>query len=122
MVPYALAAINKDPALQRIRFDLVPAKIKEEDFWCSYFYRVYMIKQAYNVVDDESDNVLVSKEESTVEGALDDVSLELSTDDITEELKRELENFDLEISDDGDIPTDTEPVQVDDEEAKVETE
>ena len=31
---------------QEMRFKLVPKKIKEEDFWRNYFYRVSLIKQS----------------------------------------------------------------------------
>ncbi|GBC00503.1 hypothetical protein RclHR1_03880013 [Rhizophagus clarus] len=41
----ALAALNADPNLKRMRFDLVPAYVQEPIFWRNYFYRVSIIKQ-----------------------------------------------------------------------------
>jgi len=44
--PIALATLEADPMLRDMRFKLVPKKIKEEDFWRNYFYRVSLIKQS----------------------------------------------------------------------------
>jgi len=44
--PIALATLEADPMLREMRFKLVPKKIKEEDFWRNYFYRVSLIKQS----------------------------------------------------------------------------
>ncbi|CAG8522858.1 5529_t:CDS:2 [Paraglomus brasilianum] len=43
--PTAMAVLEHDPELSRLRFQLVPAKIEEEMFWRNYFYRVSLIKQ-----------------------------------------------------------------------------
>ncbi|KRZ11130.1 Regulator of G-protein signaling rgs-2 [Trichinella zimbabwensis] len=43
-VSQAEAALKADPNLEKIRFRLVPRKIKEEEFWRNYFYRVYLVK------------------------------------------------------------------------------
>eukprot|EP01135_Chromosphaera_perkinsii_P008105 Nk52_evm21s1129 gene=Nk52_evmTU21s1129 len=42
----ALATLKEDPELQARRFELVPKKLSEEDFWKNYFYRVSLIKQS----------------------------------------------------------------------------
>ncbi|XP_076445130.1 synapse-associated protein 1-like isoform X2 [Babylonia areolata] len=44
--PIALATLQEDPNLQKMRFELVPKKITEENFWRNYFYRVSLIKQS----------------------------------------------------------------------------
>uniref|UniRef100_A0A1D1Y3T3 Synapse-associated protein 1 n=1 Tax=Anthurium amnicola TaxID=1678845 RepID=A0A1D1Y3T3_9ARAE len=41
----AMAALNADPNLNRMRFELVPAYVQEPIFWRNYFYRVSLIKQ-----------------------------------------------------------------------------
>ncbi|RIA81958.1 hypothetical protein C1645_836138 [Glomus cerebriforme] len=41
----AMAALNADPNLNRMRFELVPAHVQEPTFWKNYFYRVSLIKQ-----------------------------------------------------------------------------
>ncbi|XP_070189867.1 synapse-associated protein 1-like isoform X2 [Littorina saxatilis] len=44
--PIALATLQEDPNLQKMRFELVPKKTTEENFWRNYFYRVSLIKQS----------------------------------------------------------------------------
>ncbi|CAF1403943.1 unnamed protein product [Adineta ricciae] len=44
--PVALATLEADENLKRMRFELVPKKITEEAFWRNYFYRVSLIKQS----------------------------------------------------------------------------
>ncbi|XP_013414771.1 synapse-associated protein 1 isoform X4 [Lingula anatina] len=44
--PVAMATLQEDPNLQKMRFDLVPKQMKEENFWRNYFYRVSLIKQS----------------------------------------------------------------------------
>lgn len=44
-----LAAIKKDKDLEKLRYKLVPRKMSEYDFWRTYFYKVGIIKVAYNL-------------------------------------------------------------------------
>ncbi|BFZ09761.1 hypothetical protein BsWGS_12799 [Bradybaena similaris] len=44
--PIALATLQEDPNLQKMRFDLVPKLVNEETFWRNYFYRVSLIRQS----------------------------------------------------------------------------
>ncbi|KAF2882886.1 hypothetical protein ILUMI_23272 [Ignelater luminosus] len=44
--PVAMAIMEQDPNLEKMRFDLVPKIISEENFWKNYFYRVSLICQA----------------------------------------------------------------------------
>ncbi|CAB4014703.1 Hypothetical predicted protein [Paramuricea clavata] len=46
MFPVALATLDEDPELKKMRFNLVPKKVKETTFWRNYFYRVSLIKQS----------------------------------------------------------------------------
>ncbi|XP_078538682.1 synapse-associated protein 1-like [Lissotriton helveticus] len=44
--PAAMVMLREDLILNRMRYELVPKRIKEEDFWRNYFYRVSLIKQS----------------------------------------------------------------------------
>jgi len=44
-------AMEKDPNLQKLRFNLVPKVISENEFWKNYFYRIYAIKKSYDILD-----------------------------------------------------------------------
>lgn len=44
--PTALAIMNEDKELEKMRFELVPKIITEESFWRNYFYRVSLICHA----------------------------------------------------------------------------
>ncbi|XP_058449968.1 synapse-associated protein of 47 kDa isoform X3 [Malaya genurostris] len=46
LYPIALAIMNEDKELEKMRFELVPKIITEENFWRNYFYRVSLICQA----------------------------------------------------------------------------
>uniref|UniRef100_T1JJR8 BSD domain-containing protein n=1 Tax=Strigamia maritima TaxID=126957 RepID=T1JJR8_STRMM len=46
MHPIAQATLAEDENLQKMRFELVPKCINEENFWKNYFYRVSLIKQS----------------------------------------------------------------------------
>ncbi|CAG8555738.1 2771_t:CDS:2 [Ambispora leptoticha] len=41
----AMAVLNADPNLNRMRFELVPSQVQEPTFWRNYFYRISLIKQ-----------------------------------------------------------------------------
>ncbi|CAG8440462.1 3451_t:CDS:10 [Ambispora gerdemannii] len=41
----AMAVLNADPNLNRMRFELVPSQVQEPIFWRNYFYRISLIKQ-----------------------------------------------------------------------------
>jgi hypothetical protein len=43
-IQFAVAALAADPALDPMRFRLVPSKVKEEQFWRNYFYRVSLLR------------------------------------------------------------------------------
>ncbi|VVC35521.1 Hypothetical protein CINCED_3A024913 [Cinara cedri] len=47
--PIAMAILAEDPNLEKMRFDLVPKVINEENFWQNYFYRVNLICNASNL-------------------------------------------------------------------------
>lgn len=49
----ALALLEVDSSLKDMRFQLVPKVSKEEDFWRNYFYRVSLLKQNAEPIEDE---------------------------------------------------------------------
>merc|ERR1740131_338413 len=79
---HALVLLQEDPKLQQLRYELVPKKIKEDDFWRNYFYRVGLLKQSFelsNNLASEPDkpsipdiNPLVEDENITSTGEQDD--------------------------------------------------
>ncbi|XP_029843485.2 synapse-associated protein 1 isoform X1 [Ixodes scapularis] len=46
MSPVAMALLQEDSNLEKMRFEIVPKLIPESDFWRNYFYRVSLIKQS----------------------------------------------------------------------------
>ena len=48
----ALAVLEHDPNLTEMRFQLVPKVTKEVDFWRNYFYRISLIKQSAEPLDE----------------------------------------------------------------------
>lgn len=44
--PVAMSIMEQDPNLEKMRYELVPKLITEENFWRNYFYRVSLICQA----------------------------------------------------------------------------
>lgn len=46
MYPVAKTMLKEDPALEKMRFEVVPKLINEENFWKNYFYRVSLVKQS----------------------------------------------------------------------------
>ncbi|GFQ96698.1 synapse-associated protein 1 [Trichonephila clavata] len=45
-LPVAELLLKEDPRLQKMRFELVPKRVKEEIFWRNYFYRIKLIQQS----------------------------------------------------------------------------
>ena len=90
-----------------MRFKLVPKKIKEEDFWRNYFYRVSLIKQSvalHSMSNDEGsavDNGGEGEETAEAEGdAATDLRPE-TEEEIPEwekELQRELQEYEVEMN------------------------
>ncbi|XP_072933090.1 synapse-associated protein of 47 kDa isoform X6 [Epargyreus clarus] len=59
MYPVAVAIMAEDTNLSKMRFDLVPKVITEENFWRNYFYRLSLICQA-----NEADAAAASRQAS----------------------------------------------------------
>ena len=61
----ALALIQEDPQLDAMRYELVPKRVKEHEFWRNYFYRVNLIKQSFDLKDLEQQQTSSSRIEQT---------------------------------------------------------
>lgn len=124
--PVAMATLQEDENLRKMRFELVPKQIKEDLFWRNYFYRVSLIKQSTQLTSlakkadakasgghsresssssenrDKSSPKPISKEEEdeVVVGSPSNdefVSDTFQEDDITDEdLKKEMEMLGME--------------------------
>lgn len=101
--PIALATLEADPILRDMRFKLVPKKIKEEEFWRNYFYRVSLIKQsvALHSMSTEDDKVVNAsgggEEKVELEKQIES-ALPAEEEDIPEwekELQRELQEYEV---------------------------
>ncbi|CAG9793184.1 unnamed protein product [Diatraea saccharalis] len=110
MYPVAVAIMAEDPNLEKMRFELVPKVITEENFWRNYFYRLSLICQANEAdaaaasrqpsADDSQDDKsasdsLITNEKSSQE-SIDDVkkrikSLKVDRENDDEQWEKELE-------------------------------
>lgn len=50
----AVTLLEEDPSLQKMRYELVPKKVKEDEFWRNYFYRVAIVKQSFELSESLS--------------------------------------------------------------------
>jgi len=69
---HAVVLLEADPNLQKMRYELVPKKVKEDEFWKNYFYRVGLLKQSFELSNSISTNV--KKEKSNEVAQVDDDS------------------------------------------------
>lgn len=46
---HAVVLLAEDPRLKQLRYELVPKKVKEDEFWRNYFYRVGLVKQSFEL-------------------------------------------------------------------------
>ncbi|XP_061176603.1 synapse-associated protein 1-like isoform X2 [Saccostrea echinata] len=84
MFPIAMATLQEDENLNKMRFELVPKQIKEEAFWRNYFYRVSLIKQSTQLTS------LAQETGSTGESKSSDGSRRSSTG--SQELSKKTDN------------------------------
>ncbi|XP_050313977.1 synapse-associated protein of 47 kDa isoform X3 [Anthonomus grandis grandis] len=95
--PVAMAIMEQDPNLEKMRYELVPKVIPEEEFWKNYFYRVSLICQENERSFTKRENSQVASDISSVQPIVDDRnsknqkehefvsdSLVVSKEDITE--------------------------------------
>merc|ERR1712055_208441 len=46
---HAVVLLGEDPRLREMRYELVPKKVKEDEFWRNYFYRVGLAEQSFEL-------------------------------------------------------------------------
>merc|ERR1711997_1208377 len=63
----AMALLHEDPQLEAMRYELVPKKVKEDEFWRNYFYRVSLIKQSFDLKDFEANSNTTNQPEMRTE-------------------------------------------------------
>jgi len=61
----AMALLQEDPQLEKMRYELVPKKVREDEFWRNYFYRVSLIKQSFDLKDFETENSTVTNQQNS---------------------------------------------------------
>lgn len=74
--PMALALLEVDSSLKDMRFQLVPKVSKEEDFWRNYFYRVSLLKQNAEPIEDEPVAEAQSDDKNNLSGEEDELNLD----------------------------------------------
>jgi len=82
MAPIAKAILKDDPNLEKMRYELVPKVVSEENFWRNYFYRVTLLKESMS--EDES-----GKKKR------DSIDTDDEDDKIEKELNEELKSFEV---------------------------
>ncbi|XP_076262704.1 synapse-associated protein 47kD isoform X5 [Rhynchophorus ferrugineus] len=85
--PVAMAIMEQDPNLEKMRYELVPKIISEEDFWKNYFYRVSLICQA--------NELSFMSREGDSNAAINTSSVQPIEEDWEKELEAELQDYEL---------------------------
>ncbi|PAA85678.1 hypothetical protein BOX15_Mlig032337g1 [Macrostomum lignano] len=67
--PVAMATLEVDDNLRKMRFELVPKRVKEAEFWRNYFYRVSLIRQSSQLSALARSNAAFSGSASAVAAA-----------------------------------------------------
>jgi len=88
---HALVLLEEDPRLSKMRYELVPKKVKEDEFWRNYFYRVGLVKQSFELSNSmATDNHKEKKTTSLPAPLEDDDNLNPSSGDQDDEFVSEL--------------------------------
>ncbi|XP_021964556.1 synapse-associated protein of 47 kDa isoform X2 [Folsomia candida] len=85
MLPVAKAILKEDPNLEKMRYELVPKMVSEENFWRNYFYRVMLLKGSLESESQpkKQDSIDTDEEEEVVDAELE------------KELNEELKGFEV---------------------------
>ncbi|XP_022100449.1 synapse-associated protein 1-like isoform X1 [Acanthaster planci] len=103
MFPVAMATLHEDDKLQKMRFDLVPKQIVEENFWRNYFYRVSLIKQSSQLT-----SLAASSGNSSDSGSADSGSNGKADDTPSENVKDKSGALDISVEPSATSPTEDE--------------
>ncbi|XP_072102690.1 synapse-associated protein 1-like isoform X2 [Mobula birostris] len=63
VAPVAMVMLREDELLSKMRFELVPKLIKEEQFWRNYFYRISLIERSAQLLSLAAGQPVGSREE-----------------------------------------------------------
>ncbi|XP_078279357.1 synapse-associated protein 1-like [Rhinoraja longicauda] len=63
LAPVAVTMLREDKLLSKMRFELVPKLVKEEQFWKNYFYRISLIKQSAQLLSQAAGQPENSRDE-----------------------------------------------------------
>jgi len=87
---HALVLLEEDPRLRQMRYELVPKKVKEDEFWRNYFYRVGLVKQSFELSNSMATDSHKEKKTSLPGPLEDDDNLNPSGADQDDEFVSEL--------------------------------
>ncbi|XP_071955814.1 synapse-associated protein 1-like isoform X2 [Antedon mediterranea] len=107
--PVAMAMLQEDPNLTKMRFELVPKSVSEEHFWRNYFYRVSLIKQSSqltSLASAKASNGENGKQDGTIK---DDSTTESSKIESTPPIAIEIKANETEEDSLADLPPDSPP-------------
>ena len=100
--PLALAILEKDPNLVDMRFQLVPKVTKEEAFWKNYFYRISLIKQNAEPLDEPVIIIpVISETDSITEDEFASEEVGEVVPEWEKELHDELQEYEVVEEDEG---------------------
>lgn len=106
--PIALAILEHDNNLVEMRFQLVPKVTKEVDFWKNYFYRISLIKQSAEPIeeaikeDESSESPSITEEFASEElGTKNADGTDADVPHWEKELHDELQEYEVVEGDDG---------------------
>jgi len=76
---HAVVLLQEDQKLQKMRYELVPKRVKEDDFWRNYFYRVGLAKQSFELCDSLTTTTTPAQSSSRSRPLSDDSDSHLPT-------------------------------------------
>ncbi|KAF8784779.1 Synapse-associated protein 1 like protein [Argiope bruennichi] len=91
MYPVAETMLKEDPALEKMRFEIVPKLINEENFWRNYFYRVQLVKNS-SKLSKMAQHKSSSGDSSSEKSSSND---SIKEDDWEKEMQQELQEYEV---------------------------
>jgi len=93
MLPVAKAILKDDPNLEKMRFELVPKVVSEENFWRNYFYRVMLLKESLSQETKKQDSIDTDEEDAELEKELNEELKEFEVVDRNKQEDKELDSL-----------------------------
>merc|ERR1719266_2778849 len=85
---HAVVLLGEDTRLRDMRYELVPKKVKEDEFWRNYFYRVGLAKQSFELAP-----VAPITSTETAKPTTNNTSVNRGMDDVEESVGDQEEEF-----------------------------